>query len=205
MNVGAITKAICTNRAHYWITWVFDAVLPIALCYEGTRRLSDTSPADWIAVLASFTTGVFVFTFIEYGLHRWLFHTPGTFAAPSHEEHHYSPRDLSALPFFLSGLGTFMVGTYASLMISTPLAFFLAGGTHATYFVYGAIHQLGHLVRPSDVRSKWLRARWAAHADHHAHPDRNFGVTTSFWDHVFGTYHPKTVRAVTSPRRAALP
>jgi len=205
MNAGAITKAICTNRVHYWITWVFDAIFPITLCYVGWRLLPDTSLTSWLAVIASAAAGVFAFTFIEYGLHRWLFHAPANFATPSHVEHHRSPRDLSALPFFFSGLGTFIVYSLASLVIGTPFALFLAGATHATYFFYGALHQASHLIRPANVPFAWLRARFAAHAVHHAHSDRNFGVTTSFWDHVFGTYHAKTVHTVTSPRRPALP
>ncbi len=205
MNAGVITKAICANRVHYWGTWVFDTGSPIALCCVGARLTTDHSLAASVAVLVSFAAGAFIFTFIEYGLHRWLFHAPASFATPSHREHHHSPRDLAALPFVLSGLGVFLVGSLASLVVSTPLAFFVAGGTHAAYLFYGVLHQLGHRVRASDVPVAWLRARWAAHAIHHAHPDRNFGVTTSFWDHVFGTHHSKTIRAVTSPRRAALP
>jgi sterol desaturase/sphingolipid hydroxylase (fatty acid hydroxylase superfamily) len=205
MNAGAITKAICTNRVHYWVTWVFDAIFPMALCYFGWRLLPDASLTSWLAVVASSAAGVFAFTFIEYGLHRWLFHAPASFATPSHVEHHHSPRDLSALPFFFSALGTFIVYSLASLVIGTPLALFLAGAVHATYFCYGALHQASHLIRPADVPFAWLRSRWAAHAIHHANPDCNFGVTTSFWDHVFGTYHPRTVRAVTSSRRPALP
>ena len=202
MNAGAITKAICANRVHYWLTWIFDTVSPIALCYVGAKLTTDYSLAACFAVLASLAAGAFVFTFIEYGLHRWLFHAPASFAAPSHREHHHSPRDLAALPFVLSGLGIFIVWSLASLVVGAPLAFFVAGGTHAAYLFYGALHQLGHRVRIRDVPVTWLRARWAAHAVHHAQPDRNFGVTTSFWDHVFGTYHPKTSRPATSPRRA---
>jgi sterol desaturase/sphingolipid hydroxylase (fatty acid hydroxylase superfamily) len=205
MSVAEITKAICTNRVHYWITWVFDALCPITLWCFGARLLTGASLATCIGVVASVAVGAFIFTFIEYGLHRWLFHAPASFATPSHAEHHHSPRDLSALPFFLSGLGTFIIFSLASLVIGTPLALFLAGATHGAYFFYGALHQASHLIKPGDVPFAWLRARWAAHAVHHAHPDRNFGVTTSFWDHVFGTYHPKRVPAVTSPRRPALP
>ena len=56
------------------------------------------------------------------------------------------------------------------------------------YMVYDLLHYYLHHGKP---RSRMLRALRAHHSKHHHNPrfrDKKFGVSTTLWDHVFGTY-----------------
>ncbi len=52
------------------------------------------------------------------------------------------------------------------------------------YFAYGLIH---HAVHHWRSRSAWMQQRKRLHAIHHRLPHFNYGVTTSFWDHLFAS------------------
>jgi sterol desaturase/sphingolipid hydroxylase (fatty acid hydroxylase superfamily) len=71
---------------------------------------------------------------------------------------------------------------------------FVLCGFFAGYFGYGVVHHLQHSIRIKDIPFQWMRRKWAAHAVHHGREGVNFGVTTSLWDWVFGTYRQVTKR-----------
>ena len=63
----------------------------------------------------------------------------------------------------------------------------LAIGVMAGFFWYGVVHHAIHYRKPRTLATRLLLAT-RRHAQHHyAREPGNFGVTTSFWDHVFGT------------------
>ena len=63
----------------------------------------------------------------------------------------------------------------------------LAVGMMAGFFWYGVVHHAIHHRKPRIIATRLLLAS-RRHAQHHySHEAGNFGVTTSFWDHVFGT------------------
>ena len=140
-------------------------------------------------VLAALTAlcGLFVFTFIEYAAHRWLFHgNTGPFKS-GHDHHHEDPRGYDALPFFMPPLFMCALGAVFALAIPAGYALLLAGTIAAGYAAYGLSHVVIHVHR---FKSPLMR-RWAGfHNIHHYHPDANFGVTTGLWDVILGTrYH----------------
>ena len=187
---GLALRKVCASRLNYRLSFGFDLFTPITLLYIGGARHSAGVPAaDWSVAAFSFCAGAFLFTFIEYGMHRWLFHAHASFATASHQHHHRSPRAPTSMPFPCSALGGFVLWALFSPMVGEQIAYFVASGILSGYFNYAVLHHLQHHVRIKAVHWQWLQNRWTAHALHHGRLDKNYGVTTSLWDHVFGTYH----------------
>jgi hypothetical protein len=109
----------------------------------------------------------------------------------NHGVHHDYPKDKSrlAMPPILSLiLATLFFLIFRSLMgdyVFGFLAGFLMG-----YTVYLAIHYSIHAFQ---VPGNFLKTLWHHHSIHHyREPDRAFGVSSPFWDMVFGTMLGKT-------------
>jgi len=136
--------------------------------------------------------GLFVFTFIEYAAHRWLFHgNTGPFKT-GHDHHHDDPLGYDALPFFMPPLFMCALGLLFALAIPVGYALLLAGAIAAGYAAYGLSHVVIHVHR--------MMRRWAGfHNVHHYHPDANFGVTTGLWDVILGTRYQR--KPVSQPER----
>ena len=58
------------------------------------------------------------------------------------------------------------------------------------YLAYDQLHWRAHHRIPTTRYTSRLRQRHELH--HYGHPQRNFGVTSGFWDRVFGTGQPLT-------------
>ena len=161
-----------------------DSLVSVALIAAGIRY-GRMQPA-----LAALTVlcGLFVFTFLEYAAHRWLFHgNTGPFRA-GHDHHHVDPLGYDALPFFMPPLLMCILAALFALVIAPGYALLLAGAIAAGYAAYGLSHVVIHVHR---FKSPLLR-RWAGfHNLHHYPPESNFGVTTALWDVLLGTHYPR--------------
>jgi sterol desaturase/sphingolipid hydroxylase (fatty acid hydroxylase superfamily) len=145
--------------------------------------------AGFIQMLVSVGLLIFGFlswTLVEYLFHRCiLHHVP--FFAESHKAHHDAPRELIGTPTALSF-------TFLTVFVFLPLATCLGVLTSAAwfsgflmgYFCYVAVHYVVHHKGSNGhTYLKVLKQQHARH--HHGDASRNFGVTTIFWDRVFGT------------------
>lgn len=160
------------------------------LLWLGNARGVD--PASMIGLAAA---GGLTWTLTEYWLHRTLFHwVPAgelgeRFHFILHGVHHKWPRDRYRLvmPVAVSiSLFWIFLGLFVGLFGAYGLPFhagFLAG-----YLFYDLSHYYMHHGRPS---SEWMKRLRKHHMVHHspnyAH-EKKFGVSTTLWDHVFGTY-----------------
>ena len=55
------------------------------------------------------------------------------------------------------------------------------------YLLYGSVHYAIHAWKPP---FKWMKPLWRNHHLHHyKHGDLGFGVSSTVWDHVFGTMY----------------
>jgi cyclopropane-fatty-acyl-phospholipid synthase len=142
-------------------------------------------PALRIAIVSLVICGVLAWTAIEYAMHRLLFHGVEPFQR-WHAEHHHRPSALLGTPTILSAAGIAgLVFLPVFLLGGVWLAAALTLGVLAGYFFYGLTHHATHHWR---WQHAWLRRRKRAHAlHHHGEHNGNFGVTSAFWDHVFGT------------------
>lgn len=129
--------------------------------------------------------GLALWTLIEYVLHRSVLHHVAPFRA-MHEMHHLRPRALIGTPTVVTvALFTVLVFLPALWMTNLWAASALTLGVLLGYITYSAMHHAAHHWRSS---SAWLKRRKHIHGLHHQFGQRGYyGVTTSFWDHVFGS------------------
>ncbi len=130
--------------------------------------------------------GIAIWTLFEYLLHRYvLHHVP--IVHDMHEAHHADPAALVGTPSWLSLL-MFLVGALLPSWwgLGSAPASALTAGMMFGYLCYVGVHHVTHhwRLRPGSVLYR-LKHRHARH--HFAKTPGNFGVTTPFWDMVFGT------------------
>lgn len=170
------------GRVNYWFTFIADPLTVIFfLVWE--IFVSRVNPAFSIL---SFVAGGFAWTLLEYSFHRWVYHKGETPAHAGHRLHHESPRTLIAMPWFVvSGIFGIVWYVFARLL-PAPYVISFAAGVLSGFIFYGLFHHVHHHF---DYKSRWYRRMRAHHNIHHRLPNVNFGVTSRFWDHVFGTIY----------------
>lgn len=141
--------------------------------------------------------GLVVWTLAEYLIHRFAFHHV-PLVMDAHLEHHAEPEGLHGSPTLVT-VAVFLVGAFLPLWwaFSLATAGALTAGLMLGYLAYVGVHYLVHhpsLLGTGEAGSrarKALRGLIRAHAVHHHQIGFNFGVTTMFWDRVFGTLHKR--------------
>ena len=146
----------------------------------------------WTAFGAGLLAGLAAWTLLEYAIHYWLGHLPKgrILISSEHLKHHSDILYFTPLPVKVRGAVPVLV--LAGLAVGP---FF--GGAAALGFVlavaigwttYEWLHQSIHVHGPRGAYSRWAARHHLHH--HFAHPGRNHGVTTPFWDWVFRTWDP---------------
>ncbi len=149
--------------------------------------------------ISLFVFGILFWTFAEYMLHRYLFHWitkakwVQRFHFIMHGSHHQFPRDeerllMPPVPGIIlaSLLFLFFFIIFWILGIS-DLTFGFFPGFFLGYLLYSFVHRATHVTRPP----KRFKHLWRHHSLHHyKYPDKAFGVSSTFWDRVFGTMPP---------------
>lgn len=138
-----------------------------------------------------FLLGMLVWSFVEYMLHRYLFH----FLAKSkkvqnliytlHGVHHEYPRDKERLfmPPIPSLIVAVILFSLFSILLGIHVYAFFPGFLFG-YLIYGSMHFAIHAFAPP----RFLKALWRNHHLHHyKHPDKGFGVSSVLWDVIFRT------------------
>lgn len=70
-------------------------------------------------------------------------------------------------------------------LVSGSYAFMFFPGFLLGYLMYGSMHYAIHAWNPP---FKWMKPLWRNHHLHHYKNEHNgFGVSSTLWDHVFGT------------------
>jgi sterol desaturase/sphingolipid hydroxylase (fatty acid hydroxylase superfamily) len=152
-----------------------------------------------LATLGLFAAGWLLWTFMEYWLHRALFHfTPKTSeervkSFMLHGYHHKYPNDRLRLvaPPMMSWPLAIVVSSLSRLALGDVWPVFFAGIAMG-YVAYDWIHYYTHHFRPTNPVGRWLRAYHMRH--HHEHASSRYGVSSPLWDLVFGTYAPSDRR-----------
>lgn len=143
-----------------------------------------------------FLCGWLTFSWVEYLVHRYLFHISTVTVAREkfqyavHGVHHHHPKDKDrlAMPPVLSiaiaTLLLFILKLFIGDFVYAFLPGFLVG-----YAFYLLIHYLVHIHRaPKNI----LRYLWINHGTHHYKDGQIiFGVSSPLWDYVYGTMKKK--------------
>lgn len=143
--------------------------------------------ANLLLSILFYLLGILVWTLKEYLLHRFLFHIPPSrFQYIIHGIHHEFPRDRERLLMPpLPGTIIFLIFlTFWWFILYENVYIFLAG-LLSGYFFYTTLHFIVHAYKPI----KPFKFFWHHHLKHHnpKFEDKAFGVSTSLWDHLFGT------------------
>ncbi|KAF7584557.1 putative ceramide very long chain fatty acid hydroxylase [Clavispora lusitaniae] len=148
-----------------------------------------------ITALSFWALGLFVWTLIEYCMHRFLFHLDGylpnhriffTIHFLLHGVHHYLPMDKYRL---VMPPTLFVVLAYPFYrLVFAVLPYYIAcsafaGGTLG-YIMYDVTHYVLHHTR----LPKYFHDLKTYHLEHHyKNYELGFGVTSRFWDVIFNT------------------
>lgn len=158
------------------------------------------SPAgvNYLLYIPLFLGGIFLWTFMEYILHRFVFHYHAKserakkFFFLFHGVHHAEPMEKTRLvmpPVVSIPLGGIFFAlfylVFAVLIGRFHLLFPMFTGFALGYLLYDVTHYSLHHF---NLKSGYLKAVRKNHMRHHAtEPDKRFGVTSNLWDYVFKT------------------
>jgi sterol desaturase/sphingolipid hydroxylase (fatty acid hydroxylase superfamily) len=179
------------SRTHWMIVPIIFVPAMLACFYLAFARDHLGVPS----VLATAALGALAWTLIEYWLHRVLFHwePPGAFGERMHfvlhGVHHKWPRDRYRLvmPTAVS-ISLFWVFLGLWVLLFGRYAFAFHAGFAVGYMFYDLSHYYMHHGRP---RAEWIKQLRKHHMVHHSpklEHEKKFGVSTTLWDHAFGTY-----------------
>jgi sterol desaturase/sphingolipid hydroxylase (fatty acid hydroxylase superfamily) len=156
--------------------------------------------AIWLVVLLFFG-GYAFWTLMEYVIHRVVFHHEFTsefgkrFHYIAHGIHHDFPNDSLRLvmpPAINLTLAFLFYWLFFAVFREEGLtAGFFSGFTFG-YMVYDLMHYASHFY---NFKWKWFQRVKRSHLLHHyREPNSGYGLSTVFWDRVFGTTHPDSAR-----------
>ncbi|MEZ4318609.1 MAG: sterol desaturase family protein [Myxococcota bacterium] len=145
--------------------------------------------------VVAFALGALGWTLAEYVIHRFDGHgmKGKTRFSREHLAHHADPT------YFAPTRDKLIAASIAAtvlLALTVPLVGWGLGGAFTLGFVlmygtYEVVHRRIHTHAPPHAYARWARRHHLQH--HHGNPGLNHGVTTSLWDHVFGTYQAADV------------
>lgn len=143
-----------------------------------------------------FSAGVFVWTLIEYAMHRFLFHLD--YYLPDHSiaftihfllhgVHHYLPMDRYRLVMPPTLFVALCYPFYKLVFSIFP--FYMACSAFAGGFLGYIMYDCTHYILHHAKLPSYLQQLKKYHLEHHyKNYELGFGVTSWFWDKVFGTF-----------------
>jgi len=181
------------TKTHPLVIWTMYIPMIFYMLYHSSARLE--VPVGMILMM--FLAGMFFWSFFEYIIHRFAFH----FMAESeratkivyliHGNHHQYPRDKQRLfmppvPSIILATGVFsFMYFFAFLFGITAGVFAFFAGFMLGYLMYGTMHFAIHAWNPP---FKWMKPLWRNHHLHHyKEQGKGYGVSSTLWDHIFGT------------------
>lgn len=140
--------------------------------------------------ILAYLGGILLWTFIEYLIHRWVFHyAPKTETGRNihflvHGIHHDYPRDATRLvmPLLVSvPLATFFF--YVFMLAFGNYYLIVFSGFVLGYVSYDSIHYATHHINLKGKIGGFLRTYHLRH--HYEDPNTAYGVSTPLWDYIF--------------------
>lgn len=186
------------SRIPAWVVPVIYVPVVCVFAWLGHNKGVSTS-----LLAGQFALGWFIWTLMEYWLHRTLFHWVP--AAPwgerfhfyLHGVHHKWFQDKYRLVMPPAASISIAIVVYTifwllALALSPWLdrswMFGVYSGVAMGYMVYDCTHYYVHHFKPIGPIGRALRAHHNKHHHNPVYAERKFGVSTTLWDHVFRTY-----------------
>ena len=178
---NALTR-LATSHFNYWLGFMVDAAVAVSFWMFALRYVRGTW-ATWISVVLA---GLSLYGLMEYLFHRWIYHGGRSPAATGHLMHHEDPQALIGLPFFFPATVGFVLWFLLRRILGEGWASLMMAAVATNFLYYGLLHHSHHHGRLKDGYFQRMRKY---HLIHHHFPDRNFGLTMTLWDWVFGTHY----------------
>jgi sterol desaturase/sphingolipid hydroxylase (fatty acid hydroxylase superfamily) len=182
------------SRTHIGIPLTIFFVYSCVLLYWS---ITHTGLSAWLTA-GLFVFGVLAFTWVEYMVHRYVFHMTTysevrkKFQYTVHGVHHEYPKDKErlAMPPLLSiTISTLLLLLFR--LVLGDLAFAFLPGFLVGYALYLSVHYMVHVYQPP---KNFLKILWINHSVHHyKHGEYVFGVSSPLWDYIYGTMKEKKV------------
>lgn len=136
-------------------------------------------------IIAFFAAGLALGTLVEYLVHRFFLHSRlRHWVIRRHKMHHKTYVRYSVASEFRGFFPAAVPFLWVGFVHSTAAGLAFVAGEVAYVLAVAVAHKWSH---EAPHRLFWMDP--AVHAVHHADSVRwNFGVLTTFWDRVFGTY-----------------
>lgn len=192
---GRVLSRIAQSKATYWFGFFTDPLTVIFLVSWDALVLGSSV----YAIAASFLAGLLTWTLVEYCFHRWVYHKGETLAHAGHLLHHDDPEALIGMPWFLTSGVMYSLWFVFGYVLALGTASSYVSGWLFGFFFYYSFHHIHHHF---NLKGSWYRKLRAHHKIHHQIPSSNFGVTSRFWDQVFGTTYRRS-EAVAQKRPAS--
>lgn len=181
------------SRVSWWVPLVIYIPMIAFLIYHSLFLMH----VVWWQFALLFALGVFIWTFLEYTLHRWAFHfhpknkTQERILFLVHGIHHDYPQDSKrlvmppAVSLILAVIVYSLTYGITNLIGVPQFATAVFGGIVAGYLYYDMLHYSQHHLQYKSAYYKDLKEYHMKH--HYQEPDLAFGITNKFWDRIFGT------------------
>ncbi len=148
---------------------------------------------SFLSLAGLFLGGLFIWSFTEYTLHRFVFHwmPPGSLGKRLHfiwhGVHHDYPNDKLRLvmPPSVSIPLAIIFFTGFRVLIGEPAVYPFFAGFLLGYLCYDMMHFAMHHLRWN--HPFWMRIKQHHMLHHYQQHDRGYGVSNPFWDYVFNT------------------
>jgi 4-hydroxysphinganine ceramide fatty acyl 2-hydroxylase len=176
------------TKTHPLVIWGIYIPVIAGLLYYAAAALQFPT----VRIILTFLGGMIFWTLFEYIMHRFVFHfvaenqSAKKFVYVLHGNHHEYPRDRERL--FMPPVPSLILASaifgMMYLLMGWNVAMFFPGFVLG-YLMYGTMHYAIHAWNPP---YKWMKPLWRNHHLHHYKDEHNgFGVSSTLWDHVFGT------------------
>lgn len=176
------------TKTHPLVIW--GMYLPIIIGFPWYAVTKFSFGAFLIASV--FISGMLFWSLFEYFMHRFVFHMVAESERSKkviyvlHGNHHEFPRDKERL--FMPPVPSLIISSIIFLLMYVLMreyVFVFFPGFMFGYLLYGTMHYAIHAWNPP---FKWMKPLWRNHHLHHyKNEDQGFGVSSTLWDHVFGT------------------
>lgn len=176
------------TKTHPLVIWGIYLPVIVYMLYYSNNSLGFTGGR----VALVFLGGMLFWSLFEYIAHRYLFHFVANsekmkkFVYTLHGNHHHYPRDKQRL--FMPPVPSLIIASVLfglMYLIMREYTFMFFPGFIFGYLMYGSMHYAIHAWNPP---FKWMKGLWRNHHLHHYKNEHNgFGVSSTIWDHVFGT------------------
>ena len=176
------------SRTHISVPLIIFFLFSSVLLYWS---ITHTSLTAW-QTMGMFLLGVLSFTWVEYNVHRYVFHMETYSKVRAklqyviHGVHHEFPKDKDrlAMPPLLSvTIATVLLLLFR--VILGDLVFSFLPGFIVGYAAYLSVHYIVHAYQPP---KNFFKVLWVNHGMHHyKNGDLIFGVSSPLWDYIYGT------------------